>query len=114
MASKCRQMSYWERLNEFKLLSNERRMERYKIIYVWKSLNGHVPSLDFQWKVRDGSILNYPKVHGPEGRIRTLQRFSLRWEGVRLFNCIPQNLRMWKGLVNTFKNSLDKFLEKKP
>ena len=90
------------------------RMERYKIIYIWKSLNGHVPSLDFKWKVKDGTKLIYPKVHGPEGRIRTLQRFSLRWEGVRLFNCIPQKLRMWKGSVNTFKNLLDKFLEKIP
>ena len=104
MASKCKKMSYWERLHEFRLLSNERRMECHKIIYIWKSFNGHVPSLDFKWKVKDGTKLIYPKVYGPEGRIRTLQRFSLRWEGVRLFNCIPQKLGMWKGSVNTFKN----------
>ena len=31
-----RQLSYWERLNKLKMLSQERRMERYRVIYTWK------------------------------------------------------------------------------
>ena len=42
-------LNYWERLKNFKLLSNQRRSERYKIIYIWKSLNGMVPSLGLKW-----------------------------------------------------------------
>ena len=45
---------------------------------------------------------------------RTLQRFSIKWEGVRLFNSIPISLRKWTGTKETFKNMLDKFLENIP
>ena len=38
-------LNYWERLRLFRLNSNQRRMERYRVIYIWKSLYGYVPSL---------------------------------------------------------------------
>ena len=31
-------MTYWERLKKLKMNSQQRRSERYKIIYVWKTL----------------------------------------------------------------------------
>ena len=93
---------------------NERWMERYKIIYVWKSLQELVPTLGLSWKGRDSSKLTYPKVIGKPGRARTLQRFSIKWEGVRLFNAIPSNLRKWTGSKESFKTMLDKFLENIP
>ena len=45
MASGMKYLSYWERLEKFRVFSNERRTERYKVTYIWKSLNGLVPSL---------------------------------------------------------------------
>ena len=89
-------------------------MERYKIFYIWKSLNGMVPSLGLTWDGRDGNRITYPKVIGKPGHARTLQRFSIKWEGVRLFNSIPIYLRKWTGTKETFKNMLDKFLENIP
>ena len=86
MLPECKHLGYWERLVKFCLLSMERRMERYKIFYIWKSLNGQVPSLGLSWDGRDGNRLTYPKVIGKPGHARTLQRFSIKWEGVRLFN----------------------------
>ena len=37
--------NYWERLSNFKLYSLQRRRERYRIIYVWKILESHVPKI---------------------------------------------------------------------
>ena len=36
-------LPYWERLASMRLLSTERRQERYKVIYTWKALKGLVP-----------------------------------------------------------------------
>ena len=41
--------SYWDRLKIFKLYSIQRRNDRYKVLYTWKSLNGLVPSLGLCW-----------------------------------------------------------------
>ena len=39
-----REESYWKRLQLLKMFSQERRLERYRIIYVWKILEGPVPN----------------------------------------------------------------------
>ena len=114
MASDVGNLHYWDRLTAFRLLSNQRRMERYKIFYLWKSLNGFVPSLGVKWKTRDNTKLVYPKTFGSKGRARTLQKFSLKWEGVRLFNSLPKNIRTFKGSKEAFKNILDTFLSNIP
>ena len=114
MSPECKGLSYWERLTKFRLYSMERRYERYKIFYIWKSLNGLVPSLGLTWDGRQGNKLTYPKVYGKPGHARTLQRFSLKWEGVRIYNSLPLVIRKWTGSKQSFKNLLDKFLEAIP
>ena len=47
--------NYWERLKSFKLYSQQRRNERYKIIYIWKLLNDLVPSLGLSLSENDGT-----------------------------------------------------------
>ena len=37
-------LKYWEQLGELKLYSLERCRERYIAIYIWRILEGHVPS----------------------------------------------------------------------
>ena len=39
-----RQLNYWERLKKLKMNSQQRRFERYRIIYIWKILEGLVPN----------------------------------------------------------------------
>ena len=39
-----RNFSYWDRLKALKHNSMQRRFERYRIIYVWKTLEGKVPN----------------------------------------------------------------------
>ena len=39
----CGQLDYWDRINKLRIMSLQRRRERYCIIQVWKILNGHAP-----------------------------------------------------------------------
>ena len=39
-------LNYWERLNELKLYSLQRRRERYINIYIWKITQHMVPNID--------------------------------------------------------------------
>ena len=39
-----RTKNYWEILKHLKMLSQERRMERYRILYIWKILEGRTPN----------------------------------------------------------------------
>ena len=117
MAKECKDMNYWQRLYHFKIFSAERRIERYRVTYIWKSLNGLVPSLGLTWinsGSRSGWHLKYPKVIGREGRIRSLHRNSMNWEGIRLYNSLPEYLRYFSGTKEAFKNNLDKYLEQIP
>ena len=45
------ELNYWERLQDLKLYSLERRRERYGIIYIWKVLQSLVPNFDERVKV---------------------------------------------------------------
>ena len=42
--SSCKDLNYWNRLSKLKLMSLQRRRERYSIIHVWKILNGDAPN----------------------------------------------------------------------
>ena len=114
MAFSCKSLNYWERLKKFRLFSNERRMERYKCFYIWKSLNGLVPSLGLEWVSshgRIGPMIKTPPYSNRYGAIRTIQRNSMMWEGVRIYNSLPEYIRTWTGTKEGFKNILDKYLE---
>ena len=110
--------TYWDRLKIFKLYSIQRRNERYKILYIWKSLNGLVPSLGLCWNpntlTRYGPKLIVDKILGPNEPIKNLKRDSIRNFGVRIFNNLPIPLRTFKGILASFKNNLDKYLELYP
>ena len=57
-------LDYWERLEKLKLLSLQRRRERYSIIHVWKMLNDEAPnniSLQFYTNARLGVRVVVPK-----------------------------------------------------
>ena len=69
--------NYWDRLKAFKLYSIQRRNERYKVLYIWKSLNGLVPSLGLSWNPislpRFGPKLTVDKILGPNEHIKNLK-----------------------------------------
>ena len=103
--------NYWKRIQILKMYSQERRMERYRIIYVWKIIEGHVPNCGIdlaQENARLGRKCQIPKLK-PNGRraIQTLREHSLQINGARLFNCKPKKLRESKFCQEEFKYELD-------
>ena len=50
---------YWERLEQCHLFSLQRRRERYRIIYVWKILEGIVPNLSGRGQVTEKQSLRF-------------------------------------------------------
>ena len=109
-------LNYWERLKYMKMYSQQRRAERYRIIYTWKVLEGLVPNCGIQPTCSDrrGRECIVPVSRG-KSRIQTLRDQSFQVNGPRLFNCLPKNLRdVKKVTVDKFKEKLDNFLALMP
>ena len=110
--------SYWDRLRLLNLSSLERRMERYKILTLYKILHGLVPNPNIQWQYneRRGFTINLPKANSTTSEPRRLIENSFGYHAGRVFNCLPPSLRMLDAnpsLAN-FKARLDTFLNKIP
>ena len=109
-------MNYWQRLAHLQMYSQERRMERYRIFYTWKMLEGLVPScgLDEVYSERRGREIRIPQVKG-SGKCQTIREGSFKIHGGKLFNSLPKYLRnLTKISTNDFKASLDLHLQAIP
>ena len=112
------QEDYWCRLSRNNLYSLERRRERYRIIYVWKILEGMVPNLSGQSELRAKPSLRFgrmcsvpPRPASASTRIQNLRDGSFSINGPRLFNSLPSHIRNMSGVdILRFKNELDKYL----
>ena len=124
--SGTRQLTCWKQLHNLKLYSLERRTGRYRIIYVWRILEGQAPNITkrdgqtnqitAQWHIRRGRECMVPKV--PINVPRAIQRLryaSLPVHGHQLFNMLPAEVRNTTGCtVDCFKKKLDKYLRAVP
>ena len=71
-------------------------MERYKIIYVWKMINGLVPDIGMiktKYNDRMGLLAEVPSITSYQNKARSLMMNSMRYEGPKLFNSIPRYVR---------------------
>ena len=110
-------LNYWERLKHFQMLSQERRMQRYKIIYVWKILEGRVPNCGITQtdNLRKGPLCEITAVKNCSQKVKTLRENSFQTVGAKLFNILPSKIRnMSKCSMDDFKSALDQFLSKIP
>ena len=111
-------LDYWERLAQLKLYSQERRRERYQIIYIWKVSQLLVGwySFPFYNNIRRGRLVEIPPViSSSPAAVRKAKEGSMKVKGARLFNCIPQEVRDLTGVnVATFKANLDIWLQTIP
>ena len=107
-------LNYWERLRRLKMISTERRTERYKIFYTWKMLNGTVPNIGIQTATvessRTGFSVKVPPRSGSKDIVKTLKDQFFTIHGPRLYNSLPRCLRERGGSLESFKCSLDQFL----
>ena len=109
-------MSYWERLKELKLMSIQRRRERYIIIHIWKLYAGEAPNdvgVKFYWNDRLGLMCTVPKLTAKSMAVNTLKFNSFSSMGPMLFNSIPRMIKEEASLIS-FKSSLDEFLVSLP
>ena len=109
-------MNYWERIKHLKMYSQERRAERYSIIYTWKVIEGLVPNCGVYstQNERRGRECKIPALKGSPA-IRNMRDQSFQVRGPRLFNCLPRSIRNSTQIsVEDFKVKLDQFLAKLP
>ena len=108
-------LNYWERLKVLKMNSLQRRFERYKIIYVWKILEGLVPKAGVTLAPEDerkGRLCQIPSLKPKE---RKKRECSFQVTGPRLFNSLPKYLRgIKKCSVEEFKEKLDELMGRVP
>ena len=107
--------TYSQRLKKLNMISIERCTERYKMIYIWKSVNGLVPTLGLQWSGatdrRSGNSLIINPAKGKVLSAKTKKMHSLKYHGATLCNLLPEDLQRMEGTVAQFKSKLDKFIE---
>ena len=111
-----RNHNYWQRLVHLKMYSQQRRLERYRVIYTWKILEQLVPNcgLSSTTSERRGRQVTVPALKG-SASIKSLREQSFQVNGPKLFNCLPLSIRNLKGItVDEFKLKLDQFLAKIP
>ena len=108
--------NYWQRLNRLRLLSSERRNERYRLFYVWKSMAGLVPSLNFILKndPRHGPKIIINNISGSIMRIQSLRERTIYISGAKIFNSMPRCIREFKGEFSQFKLLVDSYLADVP
>ena len=47
-------------------------------------------------------------------KCKSMQRRNIKYEGVKLFNCLPECIRKFQGKMEDFKKILDEFLTEIP
>ena len=111
-------LNYWERLSELKLSSQQRRLERYRIIYIWKILEGKVPNCGIKSNknIHRGRMCNLPPISKHARQVvKSLREQTLQVHGSKLFNKLPCYLRDETNCsVEVFKENLDLFLKNIP
>ena len=112
-------LNYWEKLSDLHLYSQERRRERYQIIFLWKISQGMVSGYDLQFTSGLGrkgrTIIPNTVVRAAPSCVRQAREKSLGVRGSRIFNLLPDKLRsMNSSHIDYFKNHLDVFLSSIP
>ena len=99
------------------MYSQERRRERYSIIFLWKISQQLVSgyNVEFVQNPRRGRLaVVQPSVASAPASVKKAREGSLQVKGSKLFNLIPLELRGMTGTVDQFKFGLDKWLSNIP
>ena len=111
-------LDYWERLEALHLYSQERRRDRYQIIFAWKLAQGLVQGYQasFTSSDRRGRQMVLPPLQTKSpASVKKARESSFQVKGARLFNCIPRELRdTTTGTIDQFKAKLDSWLSTIP
>ena len=108
-------LNYWQKLEYMTMYSQERRRDRYMVLFIWKLSQGLVHGYNIQFtssKGRRGRIaLPHLVVSSSPAAVRNARESSLGVKGVKIFNLLPPDIRnIDSNNIDIFKQSLDKFL----
>lgn len=97
------------------IYSQERRRERYQIIFIWKISQGLVSGYKIPFSVnsRTGrwAVPAQLSTQATPASVKAAKESSLRVRGCQLFNLLPASLRNSNhGDILMFKNNLDHYL----
>ena len=114
-----RELDYWQQLDTLQMLSLQRRLERYRILYVWKILERQVPNCGIQVKLEEGRLGRMcivPAINRhAQKAVQTMREQTFQVNGPRLFNSLPAKVRNISNCsIDDFKMALDKYLETVP
>ena len=117
--SRLHNLNYWQKLKTLRLYSQERRRERYMVIFLWKISQGMVSGYSIPFTPRlsrtGRKAVPAPIVQSTPAVVRRARAGSLAVKGAQLFNLLPASLRDSEhGDILMFKNHLDLFLENIP
>ena len=111
--SGLKHLNYWERLENLKLMSLQRRREKLIILHVWKIKNDIYPNssdLSFKLHKRTNSMKAIIKpLSRVKGRLLTTYDASFTIRACRLWNTLPSQLTQLTSM-SAFKSQLNKFL----
>ena len=101
---------FWKCLAHINMISMQRRLERYRIIYSWKILEKLAPNcgisqVEGSEVSRLGRRLNIIVPKG-SAQVNRMKEPAFQVNGPKLFNCLPASIR------NTTRKGLDEFKEK--
>ena len=113
----CKDLDYWERLKKLKILSLQRRRERYMILHVWKIVNKMAPNdikMEFKTHQRLGIKAVIPEFNNKAQRsISTHYENSFGVKAARLWNLLPKEVNE-KTVLEHFKVVLGEYIDKFP
>ena len=117
--SRLSSLNYWDKLKQLHLYSQERRRERYMVIFLWKISQGLVSGYDVHFTsggLRRGRLIVPNTVlKAAPAMIRNAREHSLGFRGARIFNLLPEaNRTINTEHVDLFKNHLNVFLSSIP
>ena len=112
-------LSYWEKLKQLKISSQERRRDRYMILFLWKISQGLVKGYSVEFTSEHGRrgrvALPHNIVQSSPAMVRRARESSLGVKGAKMFNLLPPIVRNINSVnVEEFKTALDKFLTQIP
>ena len=108
-----KELDYWDRLRELQMYSQERRRERYMIIFLWKISQQLLQGYDvaFYHNNRRGKLaVVHPIESKSPSAVKKAREASLQVKGSKLFNMLQSYLRSMCGTIDTFKAGLDSWL----
>ena len=111
-------LNYRDRLKNLKLSSQERRRDRYAVIFIWKIAMGLVQGYQLNFSPstnRRGRECIVTNVVQNSPTLVRKTRGSLEVKGAKMFSLLPSYIRnITSEKVEIFKNKLDSFLKMIP